>query len=188
MCGHHRSLTLAVALGLFLLVGAPLADAATADEINGSVDAALEELLSRYPMARVLAREAKGVLVFPDIVEGGLILGGLYGEGALLKSSGTAGYYSIAAGTIGPQVGLQKYGYALFFISDSALSYLERNDAWEVGVGPSVVIVDSGMASALTTITEKANVYAFFFRQQGLMAGIGLQGSKIRRLVTESKK
>jgi lipid-binding SYLF domain-containing protein len=130
----------------------------------------------------MLARDAKGVLVFPDIFEGGLILGGLYGEGALRTGYDTAGYYSTAAGTIGLQVGFQKYGYALFFMSDSALSYLDRNDAWEVGIGPSVVIVDSGMASALTTITAKANVYAFFFSQKGLMAGIGLQGSKIRKL------
>jgi lipid-binding SYLF domain-containing protein len=180
----HKSpvLFVVLALGLCLSMNAQPAIAATADEIDGSVDVAMEALYMKYPAARMLAREAKGVLVFPDIVEGGLLLGGLYGEGALRKGYDTAGYYKAVAGTIGLQAGVQKYGYALFFMSDSALSSVEQSDRWEVGVGPSVVIVDTGMASSLTTITAKANVYAFFFGQKGLMAGIGLQGCKITRL------
>ena len=49
-------------------------------------------------------------------------------------------------------------------------------------MGPSVVIVDAGMARALTTTTLQNDVYAFIFDQKGLMAGVGLQGSKITRI------
>ncbi len=42
--------------------------------------------------------------------------------------------------------------------------------------------MDEGSAVALTTTTAKDEVYAFFFSQKGLMAGLGLQGSKISRI------
>ena len=82
----------------------------------------------------------------------------------------------------GLQAGIQKFGYALFFMTDSTLSYLNKSDGWELGVGPSIVVVDVGAAGSLTTTTAKSDVYAFFFSQKGLMAGIGLQGTKITKI------
>jgi len=76
----------------------------------------------------------------------------------------------------------QSFGYVLFLMTDSAVKYLDRSDGWEIGVGPSVVVVDEGIASTLTTTTLKSDVYAFVFDQKGLMAGIGLQGSKITKM------
>lgn len=184
MCRYLRSLVVIIplAFGLFLSMSAATAIAASADEIDGGVDSALEALYSKYPSAKALAQEAKGVLVFPAIVKGGFIVGGLYGEGALRKGSKTAGYYNTVAASYGMQAGLQKYGYALFFMTDSALGYLDRSDGWELGVGPNIVVVDTGMAKSISTTTTKSNVYAFFFSQKGLMAGLGLQGSKITRI------
>ena len=109
-------------------------------------------------------------------------MGGLYGEGALREGSKTVGYYNTVAASYGLQAGIQKYGYALFFMTDAAFAYLDRSDGWEFGVGPSIVIVDEGMAKSLTSTTLKDDVYAFFFSHQGLMAGAGLQGSKITRI------
>ena len=67
-------------------------------------------------------------------------------------------------------------------MTDEVLAQLDRSHGWEVGVGPSVVVLDAGAARALTTTTAKDDVYAFIFGQRGLMAGIGLQGSKISRI------
>ena len=86
------------------------------------------------------------------------------------------------AASCGLQAGVQSFGYALFFMTDSALDYLDRTSGWEIGVGPSVVIVDEGVAKSLTTTTAKSDIYAFFFDQKGLMAGIGLQGTKVTRI------
>jgi len=80
------------------------------------------------------------------------------------------------------QAGIQNYGYALFFMSDSALQYVDKTDGWEIGMGPSIVIVDAGMGKSLTTTTARSDVYGFIFDQKGLMAGMGLQGSKIVRV------
>jgi lipid-binding SYLF domain-containing protein len=86
------------------------------------------------------------------------------------------------AGSYGLQAGVQEFSYAMFFMDNESLKYLDRSEGWEIGVGPSVVIVDEGMARSLTSTTIREGVYAFIFGQKGLMAGLGLQGSKISRI------
>lgn len=155
--------------------------AGTAVEIDKEVNLALEKLYADSPAAVEFSKVAKGILVFPDIVKGGLIVGGQYGEGALRVDGKTTGYYNTVAASYGLQIGVQKFGYALFLMTDKALEYLKKSEGWEIGVGPSIVVVDKGTAGSMTTTTGKEDIYAFFFDQKGLMAGLGLQGSKITR-------
>lgn len=170
------------AITITFVSGLNPAQADTAAQIDRDVDLALDKLYTATPAAKELAKVAKGILVFPSVVKGGLIVGGQYGKGALRKEGKTAGYYNTAGLSYGLQAGAQKFGYALFFINEDALSYLRKSGGWEIGVGPSVVVVDSGLARSLTTTTAKDDVYAFFFDQKGLMAGIGLQGTKITEI------
>lgn len=156
--------------------------AATASEINRDVDIALKDLYKTTPAAKKMASIAKGILVFPDIIKGGFIIGGQYGEGALRVGGKTKGYYRTIAASYGLQAGAQKFGYALFFLSDADLKYLKNSGGWEIGVGPSVVVMDEGMARSFTTTTARSGVYAFFFDQKGLMAGLGIQGNKITEI------
>lgn len=156
--------------------------AASAAELNREATAALQALYAGTPGAKELGAKAKGILVFPSIIKAGFIVGGQYGEGALLKGGKTVAYYNTVAASYGLQAGGQTFGYALFFMTDSALEYLDKSDGWEIGSGPSVVVVDKGTARAFTTTTAKDEVYAFFFSQKGLMAGLGLQGSKISKI------
>jgi lipid-binding SYLF domain-containing protein len=151
-------------------------------QIDREVDQALESLYAANPGARTLGSRASAILVFPEVVKGGFVLGGLYGEGALRKNGKTAGYYSTTAISYGLQAGVQKYGYALFLMTSSALKYLDDSDGWELGVGPSIVVLDEGIARTLTTTTMKDDIYAIIFDQRGLMAGMGLQGSKIMKI------
>ena len=156
--------------------------AASAAEIDREAAAALRALYAATPAAKELGAKAKGILVFPSIVKAGFIVGGQYGEGALLKGGKTVAYYNTVAASYGLQIGAQKFGYALIFMSESAMKYLDNSDGWEIGSGPTIVVVDKGAAGALTTTTAKSEVYAFFFSQQGLMGGLGLQGTKISKL------
>jgi lipid-binding SYLF domain-containing protein len=172
---------LSVTLAALALLPAT-ASADSAHQIDREADAALARLYQEAPAAKSLASVAKGVLVFPSIVKGGLIVGGQYGEGALRKGGKTVAYYSTGGVSYGLQAGAQSFGYALFFMTESSLQYLDRSDGWEIGVGPSVVVVDEGIARNLTTTTARDDVYAFVFGQKGLMAGIGIQGSKITRI------
>ena len=139
-------------------------------------------LVANVPAAKALSKAAVAVLVFPKITKAGFVVGGQYGEGVPLQGGKAAGYYSTAGASYGLQAGAQQFGYALFFMNDQALNALTQANGFEVGVGPSVVVVDQGMAKSATSITMKDDVYAFIFGQRGLMAGVGLQGNKITRL------
>ena len=159
------------------------ARAGEAAEIDANVNAAMERLYAEVPGTRELAQSATGVLVFPSILKIGLMAGVHGGRGALRINGNTDGYYRSRAVSYGLQAGAQTFGYALFFMDQSDLDYLLRDiDGVEIGLAPSLVIADQGMMSSLTTANLNQGTIAVFFSQQGLMAGGGLQGSKITRI------
>ena len=169
-----------LATGWMLHAGA--AHAASATEINRGAKAALANLYSTSPGASALADKAKAILVFPEIVKGGFIIAGQYGDGVLLKGGKPVAYFRSLAASYGLQAGVQTFGYALFFLDDASLAYLKKSRGWELGTGPSIVIADEGIGKNLSTTTLQKGVYAFIFDQKGLTAGIGLQGTKITRI------
>lgn len=173
---------MSIATAIILLLSTLTATADTAGEIDRDANNAIQKLHASSPAAKELSKVAKGILVFPKVIKGGLIVGGQYGEGALRVGGKTTGYYKTVAASYGLQAGAQTFGYAMFLMTDDALKYLKESDGWEVGVGPSVVVVDEGMAKSFTTTTAKDDIYVFFFDQEGLMAGLGIQGSKISRI------
>lgn len=183
-----KKLIRAVALLLVSVVAAAIviaprpAAAANGAEIRQDSLIALERLYSTVPKAKMLGEKAKAVMVFPSILKAGLIIGGYGGNGALIENGKIVGYYNISAASYGLQVGVQEFGYAMFLMTDEARKYIDKSDGWEVGVGPTIVVVDEGAAKSLTTTTAKDDVYAFIFSQKGMMAGIGIQGSKITKI------
>jgi lipid-binding SYLF domain-containing protein len=181
MAKTTRTLLVLVLMSVTLLP-ARSALGASASEINRDVTAALATLYQTTPGAKTLGSQAKGILVFPNIVKAGLIVGGQYGDGALRKNGKTVAYYRSFAGSFGLQAGVQSFGYVLFFMDDASLRYLEKSEGWEIGTGPSVVILDKGFAKNMSSTTLQKGVYAFIFDQKGLMAGLGLQGSKITKI------
>jgi lipid-binding SYLF domain-containing protein len=140
---------------------------------------AYNKLVARVPAAKALSREADAVLVFPKITKAGLIVGGQYGDGVLFRGDKIVGYYNTSGASYGLQAGAQQYGYAMFLMNEKAVHALTKNEGFEVGVGPSVVVVDQGMGKTMTTTTATEDIYAFIFSQKGLMAGLGIQGNKI---------
>jgi lipid-binding SYLF domain-containing protein len=177
---RRRAILALAATGSIALAGRSRALAAS--DVDKKVDQALRKLYATAPLAKELSKRAKGILVFPHIVKAGFLFGGAYGEGVLRKGGVDAGNYNSVAASYGLQAGVQWFGYALFFMNDQALTYLNKSGGWEIGSGPSVVVVDEGMAKSYSSTTLTQDVYAFIFGQQGLMAGIGIQGSKITRV------
>jgi lipid-binding SYLF domain-containing protein len=163
-------------------VSAPLALAASRQQLERDANQALQSLYANNNAAQLLGKNAKAILVFPSIVKAGFMFGGQMGDGVLLKQGRVAGYYNSLAGSYGLQAGVQTFGYALFFMNEAALAYLDKSDGWEIGVGPSIVVVDEGVGKSLTSTTITHDVYAFIFDQKGLMAGLGIQGSKISKI------
>ena len=172
----------AIVLGATLALGSPSAMAANAAEISRDANAALQQLYASVPAAKALGAKANAILVFPKITKAGLGVGGQFGDGALFQQGKVVGFYNNSGASIGLQAGAQQYGYALFFMNANALAQLDKADGFEVGVGPTVVVVDEGKAKTMTTTTAKDDIYAFIFGQKGLMAGLGVQGNKITKI------
>ncbi|MDV6332729.1 lipid-binding SYLF domain-containing protein [Asticcacaulis sp. 201] len=180
-----NGLALALALTTTAVIPAlvpQVAEAATKADINNDATAALNKLYAGNPTAKLIGGRAKAILIFPSIVKAGLVFGGSYGEGELLQNGGVADYYNSFSGSWGLQAGAQSYGYAVFLMSDSAVKYLHDSSGLEIGVGPTVVVVDEGVARNLSTSTLKDDAYAFIFDQKGLMAGVSIEGTKISKI------
>jgi lipid-binding SYLF domain-containing protein len=158
------------------------ANAATADDLNKDADQALQALSKTNAIADQISKRAKGVLVFPHVVKAGLIFGGSYGEGVLKQGPKVIDYYNSVSGSWGLQAGAQSYSYVVFLMNDKAVDYLSKSQGWEIGVGPTVVLVNEGVAKNLSTSTLKDDAYAFIFDQEGLMAGLTIEGTKISKI------
>jgi lipid-binding SYLF domain-containing protein len=181
----HIRLILAIP---FLLLAAACSTQSTSSgrgdpELEAKSQRALQRLFDTTPKAAELRNKAIAVVVFPDILKAGLIVGGQGGNGVMYDQKGRVlGYYNVTAVSYGLQAGAQTFSEAIFLMTDSAMSYLNSSDGWSLGVGPSIVVVDEGVAKSLSTTTVQSDVYAFIYGQQGLMAGIGVQGQKISKL------
>jgi lipid-binding SYLF domain-containing protein len=183
-----RNYALAILVAIAAMISVSMLDracaesAATEADINRDADHALQLLYRTHPFAAALSKKARAVLVFPNVVKAGLGFGGAYGEGVLKQGSTIDGYYNSFTGSWGLQAGAQSYGYAVFLISKKAVAYIHGTHGWEIGVGPTVVVVNEGVAKNLSTSTLKDDAYAFIFDQQGLMIGVSIEGTKISRI------
>ena len=176
------SVAIAVIIVGFNVLIPALSLAASKSEIDRSVNQSLTTLYKRTPDAKALANKAVAVLVFPSIVKGGFIIGGQFGDGALRRGGKTVGYYRSLAASYGFQAGVQAFGYVMFFMDEASVQYLDNSAGWEIGTGPTLVVLDAGFGKVLSTTTLQKGVYALIFDQKGLMGGIGIQGSKITKI------
>lgn len=181
----RRGLLFGGAVALAAIALPSVAQAVSARTLTTDSKRALAALYGTNPRTRELARKATAILVFPKIVKAGLLVGGQSGDGALLIAGRGDRFYNISAASFGLQAGVQRFSYALFFMNRDALVYLDHSDGWAVGTGPSLVVANKGVARSLTSTTLTHDVYAFPFSQKGIMAGAGLEGSKITRITPD---
>jgi lipid-binding SYLF domain-containing protein len=158
------------------------AEAATAREINVSVNATLNNFLKDVKGAKEYLNAAKGVLVFPNVYKAGFGIGGEYGEGALRIGGKTVDYYSTVAGSFGFQLGAQKKTLILVFMQNDALNSFRKSNGWKAGVDGSVALVTVGIGGSIDTTNIKDPIVAFAFDQKGLMYNLTIEGSKFSKI------
>lgn len=179
----HKKLSLPIVALAFALAVASFASAATSEDLDADSQQALKLLYRTNPVAQSISKSAKAVLVFPNVVKAGLVFGGSYGEGELIEGGNVVDYYNTVGASWGLQAGAQSYGYTIFLMTDQAVAYLKDSKGWEIGVGPTVVVIDEGAAKNLSTSSLQEDAYAFIFNQQGLMAGVSIEGTKVTKIV-----
>jgi len=180
---NHVARTLATILvfGLFVVGSNTFALAKSAKEIDTGTDEALAKLYAESVAAKELGAKSRGILIFPTITKGGLVVGGEYGEGALRVNGKTQGYYSSASGSIGLQIGLSSRSLVIMFMNDEALKKFTGSKGWEAGVDADVTVIDTGATGSFDTTTVKNPVIAFNLGESGLMAGVSLEGTKVSK-------
>ena len=177
-----RTLISTMVLTLLVMVSSDPASAKSAAKIDEKTNEALDTLYGQSSAAKELGAKALGILVFPSITKGGLIVGGEYGEGALRVDGKTQGYYSSASGSIGLQIGISSRSLVIMFMTDDALKDFTSADGWEAGVDADVTVVDIGATGSLDTTTAQSPVIGFNFGEGGLMAGVSVEGTKVTKL------
>lgn len=184
----NMSRTLAVISTLALLGcagGNPLdtgTDAERAAALQTECRSALNELYAEAPQAESIAEDAEGVLVFPNVVKAGLVIGGESGNGCLIQDGEIVDYYNKSGGSFGLQAGAQSRSEVLMFMSDAALDKLENRAGLEFGVDASAAVVEVGAGGAIDTTNINSEILAFIFGEAGLMAAATLEGSKVTKL------
>lgn len=156
--------------------------AATAEDLNKDAAQALQILYKSNPAAESISKKAKAILVFPKVIKAGLVFGGSYGEGVLMKDARPADYYNSVSASWGWQAGAESYGYVVFLMNTKAIKFLDKSKGWEIGVGPNVVVVNDGIAKNISSSTLQDDAYAFIFDQTGLMVSLSIEGTKISRI------
>ena len=151
-------------------------------DIDTRARAALDSLYRITPAAKSLADSSAGVLVFPSVTEGGLIVGAQYGQGVMFKGGRSEGFYNIAGGSLGLQAGAQTFSQAYFFTTPEALRTFEETKGFEVGAGLDWAVADFGSSGAISSATLQKPLIVFVWGQQGLLAGVKVEGQKITRL------
>jgi lipid-binding SYLF domain-containing protein len=157
-------------------------DSSKRQSIDASVDGAMSRLFTSVKGSRELVSKARGVLVFPSVLQAGFIVGGQYGEGSLRVGGGTVGYYSTISGSFGFQAGAQSKAIIFLFMTQDALDKFRNADGWSVGGDASVALVKMGANGAIDTTTATAPVEVFVMTNAGLMGDLSLQGTKVSRL------
>lgn len=156
--------------------------AASKQEIDIKVNAALERFAEEVNGGSAFLSKAQGVLVFPSVVKAGLGIGGEYGEGALRIGGKTVDYYSTAAASIGLQLGAQAKTIVLVFLDAKALSNFRDSNGWKAGVDGSVAVVEWGAGGDINTVDIADPIVGFVFSNKGLMYNLTLEGSKFTKL------
>ena len=180
----RRSFTLGLVAGTPLLAACGNGIGSNkSQQIDARADATLRFLFSKYPATRETARKATGTLVMPLITEGGLIVGGGYGRGALRVGGVTVDYYSATKGSVGLQIGAQQFAHVLFFMTEESLARFRRATGWVAGADVEYVFNDQGGNLRADSVTSTAPVLAVVFGQAGALVGASLEGMKYTRII-----
>lgn len=145
-------------------------------------EVALNDLYAKNPATRQLGEKAKAILVFPDILKAGLVIGGQGGNGTMFEQGRPVGYYNIAGGSFGFQAGVQQFSQAYFFNTEESLKTFRETKGFQGGVSASAVAADFGANAALTSATMQKPVVVATWGQSGIMAGATIEGAKITEI------
>ena len=156
--------------------------AARRNAIDAAVDSSLSNLYQQVQGSQELVGRAPGVLVFPNVMEAGFIVGASRGSGARRVGGKTVSYHATTSGSLGLQAGAQSTAVFLLFMTQDALQRFQNSRGWTVGADASVTLLTVGATAQMTTATAQQPVVGYVLSNRGLMAGVTIDGARVTRL------
>ena len=160
------------------------ADAANdkAKKIDASADEALDRFYKQVKDAKAFVRKSKALLIMPNVVKAGLIVGGEYGRDPLRINGKTVDYYNVISGSFGAQIGAEAKDWVIMFMTDAALKKFRESKGWEAGVDGNVAVITTGGGDSGTTRNADGEIIGFVFDVKGLFADVSFKGAKFTKL------
>ena len=171
-----------MALFLITIFSAGQAFGKTAKELDAGADAVMDRFAEQVDGSEEVVRNAKGLLIFPSVKKGALILGGEYGKGVLRVGGTTVDFYRMISGSVGFQIGGQAKDIIIAFMSDAALKKFRESKGWEAGVDGNIALITVGAGERTSSAMAKQPIAAFVFDVKGLIADMSLKGAKFKKL------
>ena len=164
----------ALAAPVALLGSAALAEG-DGTELESQAEATLQECTAVADTCAEAIETAAGVLVFPEVLEADLIVGGAGGDGVLFADGEVQGYYDIGKASVGLQAGIDQKAMVLVFRDEQSLANLTDGSEWEVGAEAGITVVDASADS----LTESGEPVVYVFDAEGLSADVDVNGLRI---------
>ena len=182
MRDYCRVLALVLGFTFTFSLLAAVTYAKTKGEINASVKAGMNRFKKEIKGGTEYLKGAKGVLIMPGITKAGFVVGGKYGQGALLVGGKTVSYYSLAEGSVGWQIGAEQYDMVILFMTDEVLKKFRSSENWEAGVDAEITLITTGAEVSVETLRSQHPIAGFIFSQKGLMGGVSIKGAKFTKI------
>lgn len=164
----------------FSLVAMVHAD--TAKDIDASADKVMVRFYKQVKDAKATVKKAKALLIMPNVVKAGLLVGGEYGRGALRIDGKTVDYYNVVSGSFGAQIGAEAKDWVIAFMTDAALAKFRESKGWEAGVDGNVALITTGGGDSGTSRNAKGDIIGYVFDVKGLFADVSFKGAKFSKL------
>ncbi|HET9017954.1 MAG TPA: lipid-binding SYLF domain-containing protein [Acetobacteraceae bacterium] len=193
---ERRRFATSVALGCLWLAGCTQNTATGGQQSTSSQQSTVDQATHTVATMKAgggakvagLLQKAKAVMIFPDLVKGGVGLGASRGQGVLLGHTATGwsdpAFYESTAVSVGLQIGLEESAVVMFVLSQKALDTLLQTSSFTMKAGGGLSLAD--LNTATQDQLNGADV-VIWSKSSGAFGGLTVSGSDIAQHTGEDQ-
>ena len=178
-------------LSLFLLLSLNFSQTTSArnsNEIDASIESALDRFSEEVQGSQGYLDGARGILVIPRMIKAGVVLGMEYGEGALIVDDIKVQYYRAFSTSLGIQLGVGAKDLVILFFDDEAMDDFLYSSGWQAGVDGAVALWTMGAGGSIATTESQDPIVGFVFGHKGIIAGVSFEGTKFTKIWPDAEE
>jgi len=141
-----------------------------------------QQFYNEFKDGQQLLKKASAYMVFPDVYDAGLIVGGKYGYGALVQNNSIANYYKIYSTSVGLKAGVQKFSLIVVFLTDESLKRFINKEEWKVSLDGQLTFTSWKQGADINSLALTKDTIIIPFNDVGLMANLSFEGTVFQKL------